>query len=89
VTAANNYAFIDGTNMYLSAKHLGWEIDWSRFLQLVHKPTLLLPNGDAKGNCDAELVLLQAVIEIGNYARAVIVTGDGDLGCLVSYLPNS
>ena len=34
---------------------------------------------------DAELVL-QAMIEYPHYERAVIVTGDGDFGCLVRYL---
>jgi uncharacterized LabA/DUF88 family protein len=41
--------------------------------------------GKAKGNVDAELVL-QAMIDFDNYERAVIVTSDGDFGCLVRYL---
>jgi len=52
---------------------------------LVFKPTLKLPNGKVKGNVDAELVL-HAMIEYQNYDRALIVTGDGDLYCLVDYL---
>jgi len=52
---------------------------------LIFKPTLILPNGKVKGNVDAELVL-QAMIELDNYERAVIVTGDGDFTCLVKYL---
>ncbi len=28
---ANNFAFIDAQNVYLSIKRLGWEIDWHRF----------------------------------------------------------
>ena len=28
---ANNFAFIDAQNVYLSIKRLGWEIDWYRF----------------------------------------------------------
>ncbi len=27
----NNYAYIDGQNLYLSIKILGWKIDWKRF----------------------------------------------------------
>ena len=50
----------------------------------VFKPTLEYKNGEVKGNCDAELVL-QAMIEYGNYDKAVIVTGDGDFYCLVKY----
>lgn len=115
----NNYAFIDGTNLHLSTRYLGWLIDWKAFKEylqkrhgvtqafyfvgysrqyewiyrylrnygyrLVHKPLLKLPDGSTKGNCDTELVL-QAMIELGKYDKAIIVTGDGDMGCLVEYL---
>ena len=114
-----NHAFIDGTNLHLTMKNLGWQIDHKRFrvylrehygigkayyfigyvpelaglyvsLQsagyvLVYKPILRLPNGQIKGNVDAELVL-QAMIEYPNYEKAVIVTSDGDFQCLVRYL---
>ena len=52
---------------------------------LVFKPTLKLPSGKVKGNVDAELVL-HTMIEYDNYDKALIVTGDGDLYCLVDYL---
>lgn len=52
---------------------------------LVFKNTLTLPSGKPKGNVDAELVL-QTIIEIENYDKAVIVSGDGDFYCLVDYL---
>jgi uncharacterized LabA/DUF88 family protein len=52
---------------------------------LVFKPTLKLPDGRVKGNVDAELVL-HAMIEYESYDKALIVTGDGDLYCLVDYL---
>lgn len=52
---------------------------------LVFKPTLKLPDGTVKGNVDAEIVL-HAMIEYENYHKALIVTGDGDLYCLVDYL---
>jgi len=55
---------------------------------LVFKPTLKLPGGKVKGNVDAELVL-HAMTEYQNYDKAVIVTGDGDLYCLVDYLMNN
>ncbi len=51
---------------------------------LVFKPTLKLPSGKVKGNVDAELVL-HAMIEYDNYDKALIITGDGDLYCLVDY----
>ena len=52
---------------------------------LIFKPTLNLPEGGVKGNVDAELVL-HTMIEYPNYDKALIVTGDGDFYCLVSYL---
>lgn len=38
-----------------------------------------------KGNIDAELVLY-AMKEMGNYQKAIIVSGDGDFLCLAEYL---
>jgi uncharacterized LabA/DUF88 family protein len=52
---------------------------------LIFKPTLKLPSGKVKGNVDAEIVL-HSMIEYENYHKALIVTGDGDLYCLVDYL---
>jgi len=40
-------------------------------------------NGKIRGNVDAELVL-HAMIEIQNYEKAVIVSGDGDFHCLIN-----
>lgn len=52
---------------------------------IIFKPIMELKDGTIKGNVDAELVL-HAMIEYGNYNKAVIVTGDGDFRCLVDYL---
>jgi uncharacterized LabA/DUF88 family protein len=52
---------------------------------LIFKPILETPDGRVKGNCDAELVL-QAMIDLDNYEKAIIVSGDGDFYCLVNYL---
>jgi uncharacterized LabA/DUF88 family protein len=52
---------------------------------VVFKPTLKLPDGKPKGNCDAELVL-HTMIEYDNYDKAMIITGDGDFYCLVEHL---
>jgi uncharacterized LabA/DUF88 family protein len=52
---------------------------------LVFKPILKTPDGKIKGNCDAELVL-QAMKDINNYEKAIIVSSDGDFYCLVTYL---
>lgn len=53
--------------------------------QLVFKQVIHRPDGKPKGNVDAELVL-QAMIDLHEYERAVIVTSDGDFACLVNYL---
>ena len=52
---------------------------------LIFKPTLKLPTGEFKGNVDSELVL-NAIIEIPNYDKAIIIAGDRDYACLVEYL---
>lgn len=70
--------FIAGNNdLYKSLQDAGFV--------LIFKPTLTYKDGHTKGNCDAELVL-QTMIEIPNYKKAVLVTGDGDFHCLVKYL---
>ncbi len=54
----------------------------------IFKPTLETKiDGErkTKGNVDADLVL-HAMIQLANYDKAVIVTGDGDFHCLVEYL---
>ena len=115
----NNYAFIDGQNLILGIKNLGWLLDLKKFriylgehynvkkayyfigyvdgnsdlytsLQsygyiLIFKPTFRNNDGKIKGNCDAELVL-QAMIDYGQYEKAIIVSGDGDFHCLIKYL---
>ena len=57
----------------------------SRGYELVFKKTYTLPNGERKGNIDAELVL-QAMTHYRVYKEAIIVTSDGDFACLVKYL---
>ena len=64
-------------NLYISLQKYGY--------LLIFKPTLTLPGGKTKGNVDAELVL-HSVIEMQNYNKAIIVSGDGDYHCLVEYL---
>lgn len=51
----------------------------------IFKPTLEYKNGITKGNVDAELVL-HAMIELENFSKAIIVSGDGDFYCLAEYL---
>ena len=55
---------------------------------LIFKPTLPLNKNKGikiKGNVDAELVL-HTMIELPNYDKAVIVSGDGDFQCLAKHL---
>jgi uncharacterized LabA/DUF88 family protein len=53
---------------------------------LIFKQTVSV-GGVIKGNCDAELVL-QAVSDfyVKSYSSCVLITGDGDFGCLVQFL---
>lgn len=112
--------YIDGNNLYRSAKELGFDIDYKKFrgwlrqkynpaniyifiglipsrttfykhLQecgfiLIFKQTVSV-GGIVKGNCDAELVL-KTVSDF--YTKAfdscLLITGDGDFGCLVEFL---
>jgi uncharacterized LabA/DUF88 family protein len=62
--------------MYTSLQEAGYTV--------IFKPTLD-KNGIIKGNCDAELVL-QCMIELKKFDKAIIVSGDGDFHCLVKYL---
>ena len=64
-------------DMYRDFQNMGYTI--------IFKPTLVNKDGKVKGNCDAELVL-QAMIDLNEYNKAVIVTGDGDFQCLVKHL---
>ncbi len=55
---------------------------------VIYKPTLEYKNGKEKaikGNVDAELVL-HTMIELSNFDKAIIVSGDGDFNCLIEYL---
>lgn len=51
---------------------------------LIFKPVLEYKER-VKGNIDAELVL-HCILEMNNYSKAIIVSGDGDFYCLVEYL---
>jgi len=55
---------------------------------MIYKPTLDFDDNNeihTKGNVDAELVL-QTMIEIPYFDKAIIVAGDGDYCCLIKYL---
>jgi hypothetical protein len=55
---------------------------------LIFKPTLEFSKGNdkfIKGNVDAELIL-HTMIELPNFSKSIIITGDGDYYCLIEYL---
>lgn len=115
--------YIDGNNLYRSAKELGFEIDYKKFrgwlrqkynttnvylfiglvpervkfyeyLQscgfiLVFKQTVSVGE-KIKGNCDAELVL-KTVSDFytKSFNSCILITGDGDFGCLVEFLKDN
>lgn len=67
----------ENKDLYENLKKSGYE--------LVFKPTLG-KKGGVKGNCDAELVLHCARIEYDHFAKAIIISGDGDFYCLLNFL---
>ncbi len=112
--------YIDGNNLYRSAKELDFEIDYKKFrgwlrqkynpnkvylfiglvpervkfyeyLQscgyvLVFKQTVSIGE-KIKGNCDAELVLkVTSDFYEKTFSSCILITGDGDFGCLVEFL---
>lgn len=64
-------------SLYDTLKSAGFE--------LVFKETYIGTDGELKGNIDADLVL-KAMTHYRIYEKAVIVTSDGDFGCLIKYL---
>lgn len=52
---------------------------------LVFKPLVRYEDGTIKGNVDADMVL-QCMIDVEKFIRAVLVTGDGDFAGLIRHL---
>lgn len=115
--------YIDGNNLYRSAKGLGFDINYKKlrgwlsqkynvnniylfiglvpekvkfyeYLQscgyiLVFKQTVSVGE-KIKGNCDAELVLkTTSDFYIKSFDKCILITGDGDFGCLVEFLKDN
>ncbi len=119
MSAKNLCIYIDGNNLYRSAKELGFTIHYGKFrgwlrqkynpstvfifigyikereafyallkkagFTVIFKQTLTV-GGQTKGNCDAELVLKATsdFYTTQNYS-SILITGDGDFGCLVEF----
>lgn len=112
--------YIDGNNLYRSAKELDFEIDYKKFrvwitqkyntkniflfigfledrkdfykyledcgFNLIFKEAVL-HEGNIKGNCDAELVLKSVDdFHLKNFDKFILISNDGDFGCLVEFL---
>ena len=70
--------YIEGNNgLYKELQESGFICIW--------KTVLKYKDGTIKGNVDAELVL-NTMIELNNFKKAIIVSGDGDFFCLIEYL---
>ena len=115
--------YIDGNNLYRSAKELGFEINYKKLRgwlgQKYEAASVYLFNGlvpervkfyehlqscgyilvfkqtvsvgeKIKGNCDAELVL-KTVSDFytKSFDSCILITGDGDFGCLVEFLKDN
>ena len=54
---------------------------------VIFKETLILPNGDIKGNVDIDIAI-QVLLDLleGELSSAYLVTGDGDYNTLVDLL---
>jgi len=69
--------FIPGNEkLYSNLKRFGYILIFKPVLEYKEK---------VKGNVDAELVL-HCILEMRNYGKAIVVSGDGDFYCLVEYL---
>ncbi len=112
--------YIDGNNLYRSAKELGFKIDYRKFrgwlgqkycpnfvylfvgfiaerikfyeylrkygYVLIFKQTVSVGE-KIKGNCDAELILRNVIdFYTESFTSCILITGDGDFGCLVEFL---
>ncbi len=81
----------NATSIYLFIGLVSGRVKFYEHLQecgfiLVFKQTVSV-GGVIKGNCDAELVLkVTSDFYTKNFDSCVLVTGDGDFGCLVEFL---
>lgn len=78
------------TVAYLFIGYIAENQELYSFLQkagfvIIFKPVVIGKEGNVKGNIDAELVL-QVMIDMQQYDKAVVVTGDGDFHGLLNYL---
>jgi uncharacterized LabA/DUF88 family protein len=81
----------DPTSVYLFIGLVPGRVKFYEHLQecgfiLIFKQTISF-GGNIKGNCDAELVL-KAVSDFytKSFTSSILITGDGDFGCLVEFL---
>ena len=81
-------------NVYLFIGLVPDRVRFYEYLQecgyiLIFKQTITVA-GRIKGNCDAELVLkVVSDFYTKQYDKSVLITGDGDFGCLVEFLKDN
>jgi len=68
-------------NLYTKLQQDGYILIFKPILETKTKGKIV----KIKGNVDAELVL-HTMIELPNYQKAVIISGDGDFHCLIKHL---
>lgn len=79
------------TNVYLFIGLIPNRTKFYEYLQncgyiLIYKNTISI-NGVTKGNCDAELILKTVSdFYMKSFDKCLIITGDGDFGCLIEFL---
>lgn len=82
------------TNVYIFIGLVPNRISFYEYLQecgfiLIFKQTISV-EGTIKGNCDAELVLkATSDFYTKTFTKCILITGDGDFGCLVEFLQNN
>lgn len=70
----------ENKELYTSLEKAGYTLIYKNVLTVTRNGKSL-----TKGNVDAELVL-NTMLQIDNFEKAIIATGDGDFFCLIEYL---
>lgn len=82
------------SNIYLFIGLVPGRTKFYEYLQecgfiLIFKQTISV-DGKVKGNCDAELVLkVTSDFYTRSFTECLLITGDGDFGCLVEFLKDN
>ena len=75
------YAFLG----YISKNEKFYKTLRDNGYKIIFKPTIKRRKQPIKGNCDTEFVL-HTILQINNFNKAIIISGDGDFYCLIRHL---